>query len=96
MLVKRGFKSGQIMVVLVTGTRDFPKKKDFVATLLKIHPEITTVVQNVNNQKTSMVLGNRSEVLFGDGYITEQLGDFRLEYPRRLLSDKSHTDRGAV
>ena len=75
-LVKRGFKSGQIMVVLVTGTRDFPKKKDFVATLLKIYPEITTVVQNVNNQKTSMVLGNRSEVLFGDGYITEQLGDF--------------------
>ena len=75
-LVKRGFKSGQIMVVLVTGTRVFPKKKDFVATLLKIHPEITTVVQNVNNQKTSMVLGNRSEVLFGDGYITEQLGDF--------------------
>ena len=75
-LVKRGFKSGQIMVVLVTGTRDFPKKKDFVATLLKIHPEITTVVQNVNNQKTSMVLGNRSEVLFGDGYIMEQLGDF--------------------
>ena len=75
-LVKRGFKSGQIMVVLVTGTRDFPKKKDFVATLLKIHPEITTVVQNVNNQKTSMVLGNRSDVLFGDGYITEQLGDF--------------------
>ena len=75
-LVKRGFKSGQIMVVLVTGTRDFPKKKDFVATLLKIHPEITTVVQNVNSQKTSMVLGNRSEVLFGDGYITEQLGDF--------------------
>lgn len=75
-LVKRGFKSGQIMVVLVTGTRDFPKKKDFVATLLKIHPEITTVVQNVNNQKTSMVLGNRSEILFGDGYITENLGDF--------------------
>ena len=75
-LVKRGFKSGQIMVVLVTGTRDFPKKKDFVATLLKIYPEITTVVQNVNNQKTSMVLGNRSEVLFGDGYITENLGDF--------------------
>lgn len=75
-LVKRGFKSGQIMVVLVTGTRDFPKKKDFIATLLKIHPEITTVVQNVNNQKTSMVLGNRSEILFGDGYITENLGDF--------------------
>ena len=84
-LVKRGFKSGQIMVVLVTGTRDFPKKKDFVATLLKIHPEITTVVQNVNNQKTSMVLGNRSEVLFGDGYITEQLGDFSFRISPRAF-----------
>ena len=29
-----------------------------LATLLKIHPEITTVVQNVNTQKTSMVIGN--------------------------------------
>ena len=44
-----------------------------------------------------MVLGNRSEVLFGDGYITEQLGDFFVQnIPEGFLSDKSHTDRGAV
>lgn len=74
-LVKRGFRSGQIMVVLVTGTREFPKKRSFVNALLKAHPEITTVLQNVNPRRTSMVLGKEEIVLFGDGKIEEQLGD---------------------
>lgn len=74
-LVKRGFKSGQIMVVLVTGVREFPKKRSFVNALLHTHPEITTVLQNVNPGRTSMVLGAQEEVLFGPGKIEEQLGD---------------------
>ena len=72
-LVKRGFKSGEIMVVLVGGTNVFPRKKDFVKALLKLHPEITTVVFNINDKKTSLVLGERSEVLYGSGKITEEL-----------------------
>lgn len=74
-LVKRGFKSGQIMVVLVIGVREFPKKRSFVNALLHAHPEITTVLQNVNPGRTSMVLGAQEEVLFGPGKIEEQLGD---------------------
>ena len=74
-LVKRGFKSGQIMVVLVTGVREFPKKRSFVNALLHAHPAITTVLQNVNPGRTSMVLGAQEEVLFGPGKIEEQLGD---------------------
>lgn len=73
LLIKNGYKSGEIMVVLVTGTPQFPSKRSFVNALLKNHPEITTIVQNVNNKFTSMVLGNKSEVLFGDGKITEEL-----------------------
>ena len=72
-LVKRGFKSGEIMVVLVGGTPVFPRKKDFVKALLKKHPEITTVVFNINDKKTSLVLGERQEVLYGTGKITEEL-----------------------
>lgn len=75
-LIKRGFKSGQIMVVLVTGAKEFPKKRSFVNALLKAHPEITTVIQNANNKRTSLVLGKDEEVLFGNGKIEEQLGEF--------------------
>lgn len=75
-LIKRGFVSGQIMVVLVTSVMDFPKESQFVKALLERHPELTTIVQNVNNKRTSLVLGEKSRVLFGNGYIEEKLLGF--------------------
>lgn len=76
-LIKRGFSSGQIMVVLVTGTMEFPKQESFINALLSRHPEITTIVQNVNKKRTSLLLGEESRVLYGDGYIEEDLCGFR-------------------
>lgn len=72
-LIRTGFESGQIMVVLVLGTHVFPSRKNFVKALLEKHPEITTVVMNVNNKKTSMVLGDRETVLYGKGFIQDTL-----------------------
>ena len=72
-LVKRGFVSGQVMVVLVTSSGAFPSQRSFVNALLGKHPEITTIVRNINDKHTSLVLGEKSEVLFGSGYIEEQL-----------------------
>lgn len=72
-LIRRGFQSGEIMVVLVTGTPIFPSKNNFVKALRKLHPEITTIIQNVNDRRTSMVLGDRENILYGKGYIQDQL-----------------------
>lgn len=72
-LVKRGFATGEIMVVLVTGTSVFPSKNNFIKELLRLHPHITTIVQNVNNKYTSMVLGEKETVLFGKGFIEDVL-----------------------
>ncbi len=72
-LVKRGFSSGEIMVVLVTGSEEFKSRRSFVNALLQRYPEITTIVQNVNNRRTSLVLGSKSIVLYGEGVIKEQL-----------------------
>ena len=72
-LIRTGFQSGQIMVVLVLSSPIFPSKNNFVKALRKLHPEITTVVLNVNDKKTSMVLGERDIVLYGKGYIEDQL-----------------------
>lgn len=73
LLVKTGFRSGETMVVLVTAAKEFPKKRSFINALVKNCPYITTVIQNVNSKFTSLVLGDVSEVLFGDGKITEEL-----------------------
>lgn len=72
-LVKRGFSSSEVMVVLVGAEARFPMKNKFTDALLKRHPEITTVIFNINPGKTNLVLGKREEILFGNGYIEDTL-----------------------
>ena len=72
-LVRTGYHTGQIMVVLVTASPVFPSKNNFVKALRKEHPEITTIIANVNNRNTSMVLGDKQQILYGKGYIEDVL-----------------------
>ena len=72
-LVRRGFKTGEIMVVLVLSSPILPSKNNFLYFFLKAHPEISTVILNVNDKKTSMVLGDRNIVLYGKGFIRDEL-----------------------
>lgn len=72
-LIRTGHKSGEIMVVLVLGSPILPSKNNFVKALRKLHPEITTIVLNINDKRTNMILGDRENVLFGKGYIEDEL-----------------------
>ena len=72
-LVRRGFQSGEIMVVLVLASPILPGKNNFVKALLKEHPEITTIIINVNDEDTSMVLGKENRTIYGPGFIRDSL-----------------------
>ena len=72
-LVRKGYHSGQIMVVLVLVSPILPSKNNFVKALRKKFPEISTVVINVNDRKTSMVLGERNITVYGKGFIEDEL-----------------------
>ncbi len=72
-LIRTGYAAGQILVVLVLASPVFPSKNHFVEELIKMHPEITTIVLNVNNRRTSMVLGDKNIILYGKGYIEDRL-----------------------
>ncbi len=76
-LIRTARQTGQIMVVLVLSFPILPAKNHFVKALLQAHPEITTIVLNVNDRRTSMVLGDRETVLYGKGYIEDVLGGCR-------------------
>lgn len=71
--VRTAHATGQIMVVLVCGSPIFPAKNNFVKALTKEHPEISTIILNVNSKHTSMVLGDRNITLFGRGFIDDIL-----------------------
>jgi len=72
-LIRKGYFTGQILVVLVTGSYQFPGKNNFVAALCKAHPEITTVIHSINGAKTSMVLGEQQKTVRGPGFISDRL-----------------------
>lgn len=73
LLVRTGHKSGEIMVTIVIASPVFPSKNNFVKALRDIHPEITTIVLNYNDRRTSMVLGEKEQILYGKGYIEDEL-----------------------
>lgn len=72
-LVRYGFTTKEIMVVMVTESDFFPGRNNFVKELLKLEPRITTVIQNIQSRDTSIVLGTKERVLYGKGFITDKL-----------------------
>lgn len=72
-LIRTAHRTGQVMVVLVLGSPILPSKNNFIKALRQVHPEITTIVLNVNDKKTSMILGEKENVLYGKGYIEDVL-----------------------
>ena len=72
-LVRKGFKTNEIMVVIVSSVGEFRGATSFVNELLRLHPEITTVVHNINDTSTPLFLGEKSYVLYGEGYIKDEL-----------------------
>lgn len=72
-LIRTSVKTGQIMLVIVTASPVLPSKNNLVRALLKAHPNITTIVQNICPDGMPLTLGERSITLHGDGYIEDEL-----------------------
>ena len=82
-LVRRGFATGQVLVVLVAVSPIFPLQKPFVQKLRELHPEVTSVVLNINDRFTPVVLGTREKVLYGEGTIEDLLCGHRFRISPR-------------
>lgn len=74
-VIREGFNTGEMMVVINGADPIFPAKKTFVSALLSKHKYITTIVTTVNHEKTKLVTGNTHSILYGDGYIKDTLCD---------------------
>ena len=82
-LIKRGFATGQVMVVLVAVNPIFKLQKPFLRELLARHPEITTVILNKNDRFGPVVLGTWEKVLYGEGTIEDILCGHRFRISSR-------------
>lgn len=72
-MVRRGYYSHEIMVVLVTRTKHLPMKDEIVKGIVAGVPELKSLVQNINGARTNRLLGSTDHTLWGDPVIHDQL-----------------------
>ena len=75
-VVKIGRNTNQVMCIIVTNERKIPKQDLLVQKLKENFLEIKTIVKNINLKNTNVILGNENEILYGNGYIQDKLGNF--------------------
>lgn len=78
-LIRTSHHYKELMVVLVTSMLNFPGQRNFVDSLVKLHPEITTIVENVNKRHTNVILGTSEKVLYGPGVTKDKILDLTFE-----------------
>lgn len=78
-MVRKGFKTGEIMVVLVINGDKLVKSDELVNKLLEYFPDIKSIILNVNTRNTNIILGDKNICVYGQKYITDYIGSFKFE-----------------
>ncbi|MGJ9458363.1 23S rRNA (uracil(1939)-C(5))-methyltransferase RlmD [Oceanobacillus sp. CF4.6] len=76
-MVRTGHATNEAMVVLVTRTDKLPNKDVLIQELTEKFPQIRSIIQNVNEKRTSVILGDKTKVLWGEEYIYDKIGDIK-------------------
>lgn len=84
-ITRVGFETGEVQLVLVTGTEEIPQKDQLLKQIRDQLPEVKSVVQNINNQDTSLIFGDKTIHLAGEQVINETLGDLSYELSARTF-----------
>ena len=75
-VIKTGFRSREVMVILVINGEALPFQNEIVKELTEKYNEIASVVLNVNNKNTNVILGEKNINILGNGYIEDFLGEY--------------------
>lgn len=76
-MIRRAFKTNEIMVVVVTKTDELPHKDELVDLICKNISGIKSIIQNVNDKKTNVILGQYCKTLWGKDTISDYIGEFK-------------------
>lgn len=74
-MVKASHSRDELMLVLITNGKSMKHKMDFVDTVVQKFPNVCTIIQNINERHDNVILGDKSIVLYGPGYIEDHIKD---------------------
>lgn len=78
-VIRIGKRTGEVMITLVSNTEVIDKEKELVDFITSKYKEIKTIIKNINNKNTNVILGRKNYILFGNGYIYDYLSDFKFK-----------------
>ncbi|PLR92868.1 23S rRNA (uracil(1939)-C(5))-methyltransferase RlmD [Bacillus sp. T33-2] len=84
-VARTGVQTGELQIVLITAQKELPKKDIIIQEIKKRLPDIKSIVQNINGQRTSVIFGDKTETLEGSDFIQETLGDLQFELSARTF-----------
>ena len=76
-MIRRGFTTNEVMVVIVTNGRDLPHKEEFIHLMVNNIHGIKSIIQNINSKPTNVILGLESKTLWGSDTICDYIGEFK-------------------
>lgn len=79
LVLRVGVKTDEVMVVIVSNEKKITKERELVQYIVDNFPNVKTVVKNINMKDTNVILGRENVVLFGDGYIYDELLGFKFK-----------------
>ena len=80
-----GIQTGELQIVLITAKKELPQKEQIVEEIKKRLPEVKSIMQNINGEKTSLIFGEETVNLGGNDFIQETLGDLSFELSARTF-----------
>lgn len=75
-VTKIGIKTNEIMCIIVINGKEIPKEKELTMQIIKKFPNVKTIVKNINTKNTNVIMGEKNEKIYGDGYIEDKLGEY--------------------
>ena len=82
-VVKKAFRTGEMMLVLITNGRDIPYKDEWIGSIREAIPHVASICQNVNKKQTNVIFGDETRVLWGRDVIYDYIGDVQFAISAR-------------
>lgn len=75
LVMRAGRRTGEVMMTFVINGEELPHQRELIQAVTRAMPNVTGILMNVNRERTNIILGSRTELIYGVPQIRDQIGE---------------------